>query len=231
MIPKLTSYVHPLWVSCFTLDAHVATHMFQECIVNELLLGGDKASKKRSVVLTTNALQYLNSPYVDTIIVVKDGRIAEEGTYEQLSQGGSLFSIFLSTDTRYDEEQEEKTVSTDMPHVRSAASLSALADVDEPEVSSILIPKDKAPHSPTCTKKKPFGAEKGLNNGKGIVEGTTQKPSTGAALMTDEEREIGHVSWDIYLSWAKAAGGVHVFIAIITAFSCVEGVNVLSKWW
>jgi hypothetical protein len=49
--------------------------------------------------------------------------------------------------------------------------------------------------------------------------------------MTKEEREIGHVSWDVYLSWAEHAGGIYVFVAIIAAFSCVEGVNVLSKWW
>lgn len=73
------------------VDAHVAKHLFEECIVKELL-GGD-----RSVVLATNAIQHLNHPRVNKIVVVRDGRVVEQGTFAQLSRSRqSLFSRFLA---------------------------------------------------------------------------------------------------------------------------------------
>ena len=70
------------------VDAHVATHLFSECIVKELLYRGDTSanrSRSSSVILVTNAVQYLNSPEVDRIIVLREGRIAEAGTFGELS--------------------------------------------------------------------------------------------------------------------------------------------------
>ena len=207
--------------------------MFEECIVKEILFCGNKGgSKKRSVILTTNAVQYLSSSAVDRIVVLKEGRIAEEGTYEDLSKDGTLFSSFLSPDGAYEVGNEELTSPNDATvRVRSAATLSAFADTDEPEVSSILVPKDKVPHSPTrATTKEPFGVKKIDTAALNDNDKTTATPA-GAVLMTKEEREIGHVTWDVYLSWAQNAGGVYIFVAIVGAFSCVEAVNVLSKWW
>lgn len=75
------------------VDAHVAKHLFEECIVKELLEGSDG---KRAVFLATNALQYLSHPRVNKIIVIQDGRIVEQGTYSELSKNkNSLFSSFL----------------------------------------------------------------------------------------------------------------------------------------
>eukprot|EP00957_Ditylum_brightwellii_P198916 15161739-Ditylum_brightwellii.AAC.1 len=96
------------------VDAHVGKHIFQECIVNELLLGKGQThqyakdeqmeqnddqygGRNSTVILVTNALQYLNHPLIDKIIVLKDGCIEETGTYVELSQNkNSLLSSFLS---------------------------------------------------------------------------------------------------------------------------------------
>ena len=62
---------------------------------------------------------------------------------------------------------------------------------------------------------------------------STEKGDLSSSLMTDEmkEREIGAVDFDVYISWAKAAGGVWVGILMILFYGGVEGINVLSKWW
>lgn len=74
------------------VDAHVAKHLFDECIVKELLEEG-----KRSVLLATNAIQHLSHPRVDKIIVVRDGRIVEQGTYSTLSRNrSSQFARYLA---------------------------------------------------------------------------------------------------------------------------------------
>ena len=55
------------------VDAHVGKHLFQQCIVNELLLNRSRSkttNKKSSVILVTNAIQYLSDPHVDKIIVL-----------------------------------------------------------------------------------------------------------------------------------------------------------------
>ena len=78
------------------VDAHVGKHIFDECITKELLTSRGSA-RKRSVILATNALQHLNHPRVDKIVVLKDGRIVEQGSYRDLSEDkSSEFARFLS---------------------------------------------------------------------------------------------------------------------------------------
>ena len=78
------------------VDAHVAKQLFEEAILKELL-ESDSGRPERSVVLVTNSLQFLNHPRVDRIIVLREGRIVEEGTYTYLaSQPDSIFARFLA---------------------------------------------------------------------------------------------------------------------------------------
>ena len=49
------------------VDAHVAKHLFNQCILDEML--SSKDGKRRSVILVTNALQYLSHPRVNKIVV------------------------------------------------------------------------------------------------------------------------------------------------------------------
>ena len=55
----------------------------------------------------------------------------------------------------------------------------------------------------------------------------------GGALMTDElkEREKGSVDKQVYISWAKDAGGVSVGLSSLGMFVVVECLTVTSKWW
>jgi len=79
------------------VDAHVAKHLFDECITKDLLAGDGSTFKKRSVILATNALQHLNHPRVDKIVVLREGRVVEQGSYKELAEDKfSEFSRFLS---------------------------------------------------------------------------------------------------------------------------------------
>ena len=83
------------------VDAHVAKHLFEECITKDLLAGVGNTFEKRSVILATNALQHLNHPRVDRIVVLREGRIIEQGSYKELSEDkSSEFSRFLSETNR-----------------------------------------------------------------------------------------------------------------------------------
>ena len=80
------------------VDSHVGRHIFDHVIGPEGLLAG----KTRIVV--TNAVNFLAQ--VDEILVIKDGEIAERGTYQELlnqqgpfAQVGSLFYFFIQIST------------------------------------------------------------------------------------------------------------------------------------
>lgn len=80
------------------VDAHVGNHLFEKCIVGEL---GD-----RTRLLVTHQLHFL--PQVHRILVVKDGVIVEQGTYQELVDHGQDFARILRDFGAKEEEKEEQ---------------------------------------------------------------------------------------------------------------------------
>lgn len=84
------------------LDAHVGKAVFQNVI------SGALAGKTR--ILVTHALHFL--PLVDRIIVMENGKIVEDGTYDGLVKTGGAFSFLIKQfgaqeDAQKEEEEEE----------------------------------------------------------------------------------------------------------------------------
>ncbi|XP_031130030.1 ABC transporter C family member 12-like [Ipomoea triloba] len=67
------------------LDAHVAQQVFSNCIKEEL--------QGKTRVLITNQLHFL--PHVDRIILVCEGVVKEDGTFEELYRNGTLFQKLM----------------------------------------------------------------------------------------------------------------------------------------
>ncbi|PVG03230.1 P-loop containing nucleoside triphosphate hydrolase protein [Serendipita vermifera] len=81
------------------LDAHVGKAVFQNVI------NGALAGKTR--ILVTHALHFL--PLVDHIYVMDNGKIAEEGTYDELVKAGGAFSYLIKQfGAQEDAEKEEE---------------------------------------------------------------------------------------------------------------------------
>ncbi|KAL6254639.1 hypothetical protein P5V15_013946 [Pogonomyrmex californicus] len=76
------------------VDAHVGKHMFEECI--------DKYLRGKTRILVTHQLQYLRN--VGRIIVLKDGAIQAEGTYDELGSMGVDFGRLLENQPKADEK-------------------------------------------------------------------------------------------------------------------------------
>jgi ABC-type multidrug transport system fused ATPase/permease subunit len=194
------------------VDAHVAKHLFHQCIVEELL------TEKRSVILVTNALQFLSHPRVDRIVVLSDGRVAEQGSYQELAnKPNSLFARFL---TVIDETGIKPTVSTDDQSFSSQDDEGSQAEVTM---------KDEGDLEVTTPVKERVSTTGGASGTPPPRRESVEVQKT--MLMTEEARSIGHVGMDVYLSWAVAAGGYWVPVALVLLFGATEGVNVLSKWW
>ncbi|XP_062162854.1 ABC transporter C family member 12-like isoform X2 [Alnus glutinosa] len=80
------------------LDAHVARQVFNSCIREEL--------RGKTRVLVTNQLHFL--PHVDRIILVSEGMVKEDGTFEELSKNGVLFQKLMENAGKMEEQEEEK---------------------------------------------------------------------------------------------------------------------------
>lgn len=206
------------------VDAHVGSSLFQKCIIDELLLNKHQpGSKRRTVILVTNALQYLSNPLVDKIVVLNHGRVAEEGTFDELRKRDTIFARYLSVldetgvsrascrQDPVDEHISERRKSGTRKRSESRVSLSK-------ESLHAIIPQLEAPEALVDV---------------GIEKEEDLTDTDGGTLMTDEyhERAVGHVGLAVYLEWAKAAGGAWVPFLIVFVYAAAEAVTVLSKWW
>ncbi|XAR72527.1 Xenobiotic-transporting ATPase [Bertholletia excelsa] len=80
------------------LDAHVGRQVFSSCI-KEVLQG-------KTRVLVTNQLHFL--PQVDRILLVSEGMVKEEGTFDELSKNGTLFQKLMENAGKMEEQVDEK---------------------------------------------------------------------------------------------------------------------------
>ncbi|XP_014296340.1 probable multidrug resistance-associated protein lethal(2)03659 [Microplitis demolitor] len=80
------------------VDAHVGKHMFEECV--EKYLNG------KTRILVTHQIQFLSN--VEKIIVMKDGAIIAEGSYNKLVKMGVDFGRLLDSEPK---EESEETMS------------------------------------------------------------------------------------------------------------------------
>jgi len=218
------------------VDAHVGKDLFNKCIIDELLLGKSKSNvsstrpeRNATVILVTNALQHLSHSMVDKILVLGDGCVEEVGTFKELSSDpNSRFSAFLKT------MSETSTKAID--HVPS--DMDGAEDGDGDDLSENAL--DFGGNEPEVTKIIHHAPRRGSGEfrRKGSIEInhdaiTKEGDNSSGALMTDEfkEREKGSVNRQVYITWAKAGGGVSVGIIILALFVLVEVLTVTSKWW
>eukprot|EP00892_Ulva_mutabilis_P008206 jgi/Ulvmu1/5758/UM025_0012.1 len=170
------------------LDAKVGRQVFRACIAGEL------ASKTR--LLVTNQLQYV--PDADKVVVLRDGRVAEAGTYADLMtrKGGALAEMM-------------QDVQTDI----------GAAEAAEAEETAKRTKSDRLNASPTHAGPR--------------VPSAPPAPATAASgsLTAAETRATGVVSGAVLMAYARAMGGLPVFLQLITLYVLIEVLrNAASVW-
>lgn len=187
------------------VDAHVGRELFDKCIIDALLnQKHKKTAKRRTVVLVTNALQYLSNSEVDRIVVLFRGRIVESGTYNELvNLEDSYFKKYLHIFKQsLNKNQEESQVSTS-------------DNFEGTDLGSGIFQHNAAESLST----------RGDHTGE-----VTKKAQS---LMTDEmaERKLGKVDNGVYLFYLRASGGLWVVFPILLGFTISACSKILSNWW
>ncbi|KJE88387.1 multidrug resistance-associated protein 9 [Capsaspora owczarzaki ATCC 30864] len=197
------------------VDAHVGKHIFNECIVRSL--------HQKTVVLVTHQLQYL--PNCDLVVVMDDGRIGEQGTFEQLmsietSALRSLIRTFHSS-------------TADEPS--GIASISPIAPVAVPAATSGVA--DAPPLLRRESRRGTLLALLDAHNAQtkpetsAPVKNAPEKSEKSAALMSKEEKMEGAISKATYLEYMRAGGGVRIFLALALVFVFSMSIKAFSDWW
>uniref|UniRef100_M4BJZ7 Uncharacterized protein n=1 Tax=Hyaloperonospora arabidopsidis (strain Emoy2) TaxID=559515 RepID=M4BJZ7_HYAAE len=180
------------------VDSHVGHDLFNECITTCL--------KHKLVVLVTHGLTFLSE--CDKILVLENGVILEEGTYEHLmhKEGGLLMDLVANY--KYREQQEP-------PASEEPSDVTLLEELKEDEEDN-----------PT-----PERLGRRLSRLSVRSERSTSEGDVNTQLIADEDRSVGDVAWPVYKTWIMAFGGICAGLVVIAIFVGTQFLELLSTWW
>lgn len=226
------------------VDAHVGRHLFDH------VLGPHGLLKNKCRLLVTHAIAYLDK--VDQVIMMREGRIELQGTYNDLmaEEGGELYK--LVSDFGNQLPKDEITVNDDAVLSTSPTTVdeATLEAMDGEHPASIGNCEEESSINQDMLRRRSSGrrssgrrvslssllSESSLR--RGSLASSIFKPQRNnksdisriGQLMTVEESAKGKVAWDVYKQYAKACSVGGVFAVL--AFQCAsQGAQVGSNVW
>ena len=204
------------------LDSKVGRQVFRACIAGEL------AGKTR--LLVTNQLQYV--PEADKVVVLKDGRVAEAGAYKDLMarKNGVLAEMMHDVQTDMSEEGAcaARAVSSQRVPTHGAhafAFVPVTRDGLVAEKAEQVVPAKSGKLSDK------FNASPTHPGPRGPSAPMTAPVVAPGGLTSAESRATGVVSAGVLMAYARAMGGLPVFLQLITLYMLIEALrNAASVW-
>jgi ABC-type multidrug transport system fused ATPase/permease subunit len=204
------------------LVQHVAQHLFQRCICDEL--------RQKTRILVTHQLSFVSDPSIDQIIVIKDNTIFEQGTYAQLMSRPEgelcrLVSEFVKSSTT-DDNTDAAAADADAVKVDSAkpSDVSSASSV-ETVTTQALTEKLKRHRSNSVEVVKPA---------EHSAEPVKAQPPAKAQLV-EEKRVTGSVKSDVYWHYLMATNSQSLSLLLILSIVCAQAIQVLitqfMAWW
>ncbi|KAK5646965.1 hypothetical protein RI129_005429 [Pyrocoelia pectoralis] len=105
------------------VDAHVGKELFDRCIMGYL--------KGKTVILVTHQLQFLKD--VHHIIIVEDGSVKAQGTFDELQKSGLDFAKMLRNELEAVEEKESK-----LSKISRENSVVSMASLDNMSIGEVV---------------------------------------------------------------------------------------------
>lgn len=234
------------------LDAHVGADVFERC-----LSPATGVLRNRTVVLVTNQLHFL--PECHSVIMLADGRVKNSGEFRTLLHEDTDFRLLMEENTGARDEQtlsasHSRSVSRSRKRSqaatssgglvvsgpgrasRSAHSMSIEAAPAAVRAAATAAVAAKAAEAapPTGGAGTPEGttsSSSGSVSGSGATSGAVEKAPKEDKLITLEERKVGNVRFAAYFEYARACGGLFIFMLILGLFALATATNVLNNWW
>ncbi|CAL8146550.1 unnamed protein product [Orchesella dallaii] len=198
------------------VDAHVGKHIFEKVIGPKGLL------RRKTRLLVTHGIG--NLPLMNNIFVMFEGRISEEGTYQQLLDKKGAFSDFLKQHSSSSSSSETDLVEENLD--RKAQKAESVA-------GSLRKRRGSTAHSDTDDEIEKKRRLSGVSISSSYATSIAHS-GTGNQLIVAETLEKSNVKASVYLDYMRAASwtmvfGTCVLHLIFQVFSV--GSNLwLSKW-
>ncbi|GJJ73167.1 hypothetical protein EMPS_05525 [Entomortierella parvispora] len=192
------------------VDAHVDHHIFEEALSSIL------ANKTR--ILVTNGVSHLHE--VDQIVVVKAGKISQDGAYADLIQNaeGDLYRLIQESKvvaTAKAEEEENEGEATDAESTDSDESKSTEVEIEDAE----LLGSAKDEKRPT------------LRRSKSSKAGKEDEIELKDADEVDDEIEAsGRVGWEVYKFFFSTLGLLGCLCLILICLGNLA-FNIMTLIW
>ncbi|KAM7495633.1 hypothetical protein LguiB_030242 [Lonicera macranthoides] len=174
------------------VDAHTGSHLFKECILGLL------ASK--TVIYVTHQVEFL--PAADLILVMKDGKITQEGKYNDILKSGGDFMELVGA-------HKKALLELDSIEARSVSDQATMGEED-----SVI---GKA-HQKEQNEDNQNGKENDIVGPKG-------------QLVQEEEREKGRVGFSVYWKYITTAYGGALVPFILLAQILFQLLQIGSNYW
>ena len=193
------------------VDATVGKRLWEDCVLETL--------KDRTRVMATHQLHVL--PDVDYILCMKNGAIAEEGTFKDLmaKEGGEFSALMAQYGGLEDEDNE--------PEIQMQSQGRALLEITNTFLSTIgTYGCDEAGSSQE--KKSLADTKMALDyiETGGKEELTVAAKQAQKKLMSEEERESGAVKGNVYKGYLQASGRL-LWVAVFGFFLLQQFANVM----
>uniref|UniRef100_A0A1Q3FS39 ABC-type glutathione-S-conjugate transporter n=2 Tax=Culex tarsalis TaxID=7177 RepID=A0A1Q3FS39_CULTA len=203
------------------VDSHVGKHIFEQVIGNNGLLA------KKTRLLVTHGVTYL--PFTDKIYVLKNGKIDESGSYQELLDKKGVFAEFLIQHLQSVNEKSD-TISDIEAQLESSLKNEELRT----KLVRVISQRSRTESASDADR----SISRQTSETDSIISSRLSKmdlDNVRADKLIDEEKsEIGNVEWKVYRHYVKSIG---ISFSITTVISSLlyqtfsVGSNLwLSKW-
>ena len=198
------------------VDSHVGRHLINQ------VLGPTGILKSRTRILATNSLPVLME--ANFIALLRDGRILERGTYEQLMAMKGEISNLIKTASNEESHSEDDSKESRSPHSDESQTVydtDSNPDNDE-EVAEVQ--EGGTVLAPIRTSGGPARRVSGLSLRRASTASfhgphgklTDEEGGNLKSKQTKEVAEQGKVRWSVYAEYAKTSNLIAVAIYLLT---------------
>ena len=212
------------------VDSHVGKHIFNKVISHEGVLKG------KTRVLVTHGISYL--PRTDHIIVMKSGKISEQGSYAELLERKGEFADFLieyMAEQEGDQDEDHEELKAELERTVGKEKFQrqmSTASIKRRESSNqILLSPKKEPGTPIRRASLTVQPDKvSVTDEVEEVKKNDTIEKAGTKLIEKESMQTGNVSFQVYVHYFRNLG-MFVTLSIFLINLVYEGANVGKNYW